>query len=304
MRRSSPPWTAGPRTGRVCGVGAHGTFLSIITGSFSSPAGDNPTVAMMEAAYAHHGIDATYLNCEVDADHLGDAVRGARAMGWAGFNCSMPHKVTVIDHLDRLADSARIIGAVNCVVADGDELVGENTDGKGFLRSLQSVTDVSGTRVVLLGAGGAARAIAVEVARAGAASLTVVARRPEQAGGLVEVVTRNTATACDAASWDGDYAVPAGTDVLVNATSVGLHPGGHVLPPVDGATLAHASVVADVIANPPSTAFLQAAQAVGCTTLDGLGMLVNQGAVAVRLWTGVDPDLAVMRRRVAEALHL
>lgn len=283
---------------------AHGTFLSIITGSFSTPAGENPTVAMMEAAYAHHGIDARYLNCEVDAAHLGDAVRGARAMGWAGFNCSLPHKVTVIDHLDRLADSARIIGAVNCVVADGDELVGENTDGKGFLHSLQGVTDVEGTRVVLLGAGGAARAIAVEVARAGAASLTIVARRPEQAGPLADAVTANTATACDVVAWQGDYAVPGGTDVLVNATQVGLHPAGHVMPPVEAATLGNARVVADVIPNPPTTAFLQAARDAGCTTLDGLGMLVNQGAVAVRLWTGVDPDPDVMRRKVAEVLGI
>ena len=94
-----------------------GTFVSTLTGSFSTPAGENPTVAMIEAAYRHHGIDARYLNCEVAADALGDAVRGARAMGWAGFNCSLPHKVAVIEYLDELAESASIIGAVNCVVA-------------------------------------------------------------------------------------------------------------------------------------------------------------------------------------------
>jgi len=89
------------------------TFLSILTGSFATPAAENPTVAMVEAAYRHHGIDARYLNCEVAPDALGDAVRGARAMGWAGFNCSIPHKVAVIEYLDRLAASAEIIGAVN-----------------------------------------------------------------------------------------------------------------------------------------------------------------------------------------------
>src|SRR6185437_532777 len=102
-----------------------GTFVSTLTGSFSTPAGENPTVAMIEAAYRHHGIDARYLNCEVAADALGDAVRGARAMGWAGFNCSLPHKVAVIEYLDELAESASIIGAVNCVVARAGRLVGE-----------------------------------------------------------------------------------------------------------------------------------------------------------------------------------
>ena len=92
------------------------SFLSALTGSFATPAAENPTVAMVEAAYRHHGLDARYLNCEVAPEALGDAVRGARAMGWAGFNCSLPHKVAVIEHLDGLGESAAIIGAVNCVV--------------------------------------------------------------------------------------------------------------------------------------------------------------------------------------------
>src|SRR5438552_15498388 len=88
------------------------TFLSLLTGSFSTPAAENPTVAMIEAAYRHHGVDARYVNCQVEPGALGDAVRGARAMGWVGFNCSIPHKVAVIQHLDALADSAAVIGAV------------------------------------------------------------------------------------------------------------------------------------------------------------------------------------------------
>ena len=91
-------------------------FLSALTGSFAMPAAENPTVAMVEAAYRHHGLDARYINCEVAPEALGDAVRGARAMGWDGFNCSLPHKVAVIEHLDGLGESAAMIGAVNCVV--------------------------------------------------------------------------------------------------------------------------------------------------------------------------------------------
>src|SRR5215213_10831899 len=114
------------------------SFLSALTGSFAMPAAENPTVAMVEAAYRHHGIDARYLNCEVAPEALADAVRGARAMGWVGFNCSIPHKVAVVEHLDRLGDSAAVIGAVNCVVRRGDRLIGENTDGQGFLDSLRT----------------------------------------------------------------------------------------------------------------------------------------------------------------------
>src|SRR4051812_15221978 len=143
------------------------SFLSALTGSFAMPAAENPTVAMVEAAYRHHGIDARYLNCEVAPKALADAVRGARAMGWVGFNCSLPHKVAVIEHLDGLGESAGLIGAVNCVVAHDGRLIGENTDGAGFVESLRSVVDPAGTSMVLFGAGGAARAIAVESALAG-----------------------------------------------------------------------------------------------------------------------------------------
>jgi hypothetical protein len=110
------------------------SYLSLLTGSFSTPAAANPTVVMVEAAYRHHGLDARYINCEVSPDALGDAVRGARAMGWKGFNCSIPHKVAVTQHLDGLAGSALLIGAVNCVVNRESVLIGENTDGRGFGR--------------------------------------------------------------------------------------------------------------------------------------------------------------------------
>src|SRR5271166_7001538 len=120
------------------------TFLSMITGSFSTPAAENPTVAMIEAAYEHHHIDARYLNCDVAPDALGDAVRGARAMGWVGFNCSMPHKVSVIKYLDGLGSSAALIGAVNCVVRRDNRYIGENTDGQGFLTALRTIADPAG----------------------------------------------------------------------------------------------------------------------------------------------------------------
>src|SRR6516225_686175 len=163
------------------------TFLSMISGSFATPAAENPTVAMMEAAYEHHH-NARYLNCDVAPEALADAVRGARAMGWVGFNCSIPHKVAVIKHLDGVGSSAAIIGAVNCVVRRGDRYIGENTDGQGFLTALRTVADPAGKAFVLFGAGDAARAIAVEVALAGAVSITVVNRDPGRGLELVALL--------------------------------------------------------------------------------------------------------------------
>src|SRR5689334_1905004 len=167
-------------------------FLSMLTGSFSQGAAENPTVAMVEAAYRHHGIDARYINCEVPPEKLADAVRGARAMGWRGFNLSIPHKVAVIAHLDGLGESAAIMGAVNCAVNRDGKFIGENTDGKGFLKSLKEVVDPAGKNIAMFGAGGAARAIGVELALAGARKLTIVNRSPSRAEPLVKLLNEKT----------------------------------------------------------------------------------------------------------------
>lgn len=270
-------------------------FLSQLTGSFSTPAGGNPTVAMIEAAFRHHGLDWRYINCEVAPEALGDAVRGARAMGWVGFNCSLPHKVAVIQHLDGLGESARIIGAVNTVVRRGARLEGENTDGIGFLESLRTVTDPAGKRVVLLGAGGAARAIAVELALAGVAAITVVNRDAGRGEALAELVNAQTPASASFVAWERTFEVPADIDVVINGTSIGLAPDVDVCPDLDTATLLPSMVVADVIPNPPQTALLRAAAARGCPVLDGLGMLANQGVAAVKYWSGADVDPTVMR---------
>jgi shikimate dehydrogenase len=271
-------------------------FLSMLTGSFATPAAENPTVAMMEAAYRHHHLDARYINCEVAPDALGDAVRGARAMGWVGFNCSIPHKVAVIAYLDRIADSAAIIGAVNCVVRRDGRLIGENTDGQGFVTSLRTVADPVGQTFVLFGAGGAARAIAVEVALAGADSITVVNRDPKRGAELVALVEQKTPARAELVVWDRPYRVPERTNIVVNATSVGLFPDveGRLNIVLD--SLRPHMIVADVIPNPPQTALIRDAKARGCVTLDGLGMLVNQGIISIEHWTGIVGDPTVMRQ--------
>jgi shikimate dehydrogenase len=275
-------------------------FLSLLTGSFATPAAENPTVAMIEAAYRHHRIAARYINCDVAAEALGDAVGGARAMGWAGFNCSIPHKVAVIDHLDGLGDSAAVIGAVNCAVRRDGRYIGENTDGQGFLAALRTVADPAGKRLVVFGAGGAARAIAVESALAGAASIAIVNRDRGRGSELVALLNERTDAQADLVVWDHTYAVPEEADIVVNATSIGLFPDVEGRLDLDPDSLRPGMVVADVIPNPPRTPLIREAESRGATVLDGLGMLVNQGVISIGHWTGVDADPTVMRRALED----
>jgi shikimate dehydrogenase len=275
-------------------------FKQELTAAFGQPISENPTQAMVEAAYRHHNLEWRYLTIEVAPEGLSDAVAGARAMGFAGFNCTIPHKVTVIDHLDGLGESASLMGAVNCVVRRDGKLIGENTDGKGFVESLKELTDPAGKSVVMFGAGGAARAIGVEVALAGATKITVVNRSIERGEELTDLLNEKVPAEAEFVAWDSTYSIPEGTDVVINATSIGLFPDVDARLDFDVNTLTSDMVVADVIPNPPQTNLVKDARAKGCKVIDGLGMLVNQGVIGIRYWTGVDPDPKVMRAALEE----
>jgi shikimate dehydrogenase len=279
------------------------TFLQGLVGVFGNPVAENPTQAMIEPAFAAMGLDWRYLTVEVLPDGLADAVRGARAMGWKGFNCTIPHKVAVVPLLDGLAPAAELIGAVNCVIVRDGVLIGENTDGKGFLESLRPVRPVAGVRAVLLGAGGAARAIGVELGLAGAGRITVVNRCAERGVALATHLYERTQVPVDFVKWEGKYSVPENADVLIQATSIGLFPDVEAEVPLVAETLRPGLVVCDVIPNPPRTRLVHEAEARGCTVLDGLGMLVNQGVIGIRLWTGREPDSSVMRRALDKVFN-
>ena len=276
-------------------------FLHELVGCMSQGAAGNPSVAMIEAAFAHHGLRWRYVNMEVTPEDLGAAVRGAKAMGFRGFNCSLPHKVAVIPHLDGLGESAAVMGAVNCVVRRGEKFIGENTDGKGFLKSLETTIDPKGKSVVLFGAGGAARAIAVELGLAGTKRITLVNRSGPRGAELVTLLRDQLKLEAELVVWRGDYAVPAGTDIVINGTSIGLYAPEARLA-LDLASLSPEMVVADVVFSPVRTLFLDDAAERGCRAVDGLGMLVNQGIIGVQYWTGITPDTAVMRRALEAAM--
>jgi shikimate dehydrogenase len=278
-------------------------FLHELVGSMSQGAAGNPTVAMIEAAFQHHGLHWRYVNMEVAPADLANAVCGARSMGFRGFNLSMPHKVAVIPLLDGLGESASLIGAVNCVVRRGDKFIGENTDGKGFLKSLQEICDSRGKHIVIFGAGGAARAVAVEVGLVGVKKITVVNRDEARGRELADTLRTKAGLDAEFVSWRGDYSIPTGTDIVINATSIGLYDADARLA-LDVNSLKPSMVVADVIFSPPRTRLIRDAEARGCTALDGLGMIVNQAVVSIQYWTGVNPEPAVMRKAVVEALGI
>ncbi|MCB0175399.1 MAG: shikimate dehydrogenase [Anaerolineae bacterium] len=277
-------------------------YKAELVGVFGHPVAENPTIVMQEAGFRELGLNWRYLNIEVYPQGLADAMQGLRAMNMQGINLTIPHKVEVLKYLDEVAGDAKLMGAVNTVRREGDRLIGENTDGKGFLRALRDDAQIDpvGQRVVILGAGGAARAIGVELALAQAAHITIVNRTVQRGQDLTTLISENTPAQADFVVWDGPYTVPAETNILVNATSIGLYPDITAKPDLDYDTITAGMVVCDVIPNPPHTPFLREAEARGARALDGLGMLVYQGAIAFKMWTGFDAPVEVMHRALAE----
>ena len=268
-----------------------------LVGLIGHPVAGNPTGTMMEAAFAKAGLDWRYVSMDVARGDLEAAVAGLAALGFRGFNVTMPYKVEILPLLSRLSPAVELIGAANTIVREGDGWVGENTDGKGFLAAVSEILEPRGARVWLVGAGGAARAVAAELALAGAASIEVVNRDGGRGRSIVDMLTARTATRAAWRPWASPLVVEPGVDLVVNATSLGYNDPDAGLD-LDLPRAGH-PLVADVVFSPPRTKLLRQAEAAGCRTLDGLGMLVNQGAIAFRLWTGVEPDRKVMRAVLA-----
>ncbi|HSM32551.1 MAG TPA: shikimate dehydrogenase [Anaerolineae bacterium] len=264
---------------------------------YGDPVEGNPTSIMQNAAFEHAGLDWRYLDITVPAEDLEDAIKAARVLGFGGLNLTLPHKVAVIPLLDGLEPSAQISGACNTVVRQPDgRFIGSNTDGSGFVWSLRDEgIDPRGLDVVLLGAGGAARAVAVELALAGASRVSIAGRTAPRRDELVAILRDRTDVEAVALAWEATLAVPA-CDVLVDCTPVGMGSGAaaeaHV--DVDLGSLPSAAVVCDLNPERSDTAFLRLARARGHRTIDGLGMLARQGAAGFKAWTGQDAPLEVM----------
>jgi shikimate dehydrogenase len=258
---------------------------------------------MQEAAFAALGLNWRYLLLEVKLEALPDAIRGVRALGMRGINLTIPHKVAILPLLDKISPDAAMIGAVNTVRRQGDRLIGENTDGKGFLRGLREEArlDPPGKRFVILGAGGAARAISVELALAGAAELLVLNRSVERGEAMVKDLVSRTGVNARFEPWTETYHVTPDVDVLVNATSIGLFPDIDAMPDVMLEAVRPDLLVCDVVPNPPETRLIRTAQTRGLQVLTGLAMLVYQGAIGFKMWTGQEAPEGVMKDALRKA---
>lgn len=274
------------------------TRLAAVIGS---PVRHSLSPVIFNAAFRATGLDWVYLAFEVAAAQGADAVRACRALGIEGLSVTMPHKDVAAATVDDLSARAAALGAVNCVSRRGDRLHGDNTDGPGFVAALRAASDieVDGCRAVVLGAGGAARAIVHALGEAGAAEIVVVNRTAaaaEVAADLVPGVAR--------VGGPGDV---TDSELVVNATSVGMSvpddPEAERRCPVDPDLLRPGQVVADIVYHPATTALLAAAGARGAQTVGGLGMLVHQAALAFEIWTGTAAPLAAMSDAAEEALR-
>lgn len=277
-------------------------YRAELTGVFGDPVDGNPTGVMEEAGYAALGLNYRYITMKVTKDGFPDAMKAVRALHMRGVNLTMPHKITVLPWLDGMSRAAAIIGAVNTVVVREDgTLFGENTDGKGFVEALgRAGESAEGKRVTILGAGGAARAIAVECALAGAVKVTIINRTFSRAEELAALIREKTPAGSAALAWETGMSIPADTDILINATCIGLAPDSDALPEIDYGTVTDKMVVSDVVFNPAFTRFLEEAGKHGAKTVSGLGMLACQGARNFMLWTGKEAPLEIMENKLRE----
>ena len=261
---------------------------------------------MHNAAIAALGLHYVYIPYSVQPDALGPALQSIISLGIIGVNLTIPHKERALSFLDEVAPEAQAVGAVNTVHNDGGRLVGYNTDGEGFLRPLlKRGFELRDKLAVVLGAGGAARSAAHVLASEGA-TIVLVNRTRERAVRLAEKANRQCGRKgvkwVDLEDEAGLTGHLAGADLLVNTTPVGMSPNLGEAPPIPLAAIHAGLLVYDLIYNPVETELLRRARAVGAQTLNGVGMLVHQGAAAFKIWTGVEPPVDVMERAVLEGL--
>jgi shikimate dehydrogenase len=273
-----------------------------MTGMLGHPVAENPIDLMFDAVYAHYGLPWQFWKNDIASEaDLALAVQALRPLGYRGVGITVPYKVAVIPLLDAVDDDVRAIGAANYLTLEDGRLIGHNNDGKGVVKAIEKITPLAGQRVVMLGAGGAGRAMAVELAWAGASHLTLVTRRQEQGEEVAATVTRASGVPAMWQPWQGEVSVPAGTTLLMNATHLGCAPELEPVP-LRWQSVEPACTVVDVITNPRITPFLATAQARGCPVVDGVEMLVQLAMQIFQRWTGVSPDETVFQRAVAEAL--
>ena len=272
-----------------------GSGSTRLYGILGHPIGHSLSPLMHTLAFRHHGLEAVYLPFSVAPDDLGSAVAGAVALGMGGFNVTIPHKETIVAFLDEITDEASAIGAVNTVQLRDGRAIGHNTDGAGFLLPLKNAaTPVSQLNACVLGAGGAARALAAALLGAGCPRL-IIANRTFARGERLAAELQSRHKAAEVRSIHMSDAADAARQsrLVVNSTSMGMHQGDGS--PLPGGCLGPEHIAYDIVYRPLITPFLRDAGAAGATTIGGLDMLIGQGAAAFAIWTGLPFPLETVR---------
>jgi shikimate dehydrogenase len=280
-----------------------------------SPIGHSLSPVMMNAAFAAQGLDRVYVAFAVAPHALGAFIQGMRASGLAGVNVTIPHKQAVMQYLDDIDESARLSGAVNTIVVRSGQLIGYNTDGIGYVRSLVEETGIalSSRSILLVGAGGAARGLLYALLQQGARAVALAARRPGEAALLVQEMHAHSGAAAlssvDLLDGEAMRSAVQSADLIINTTPVGMHPHVGVMPLEAEWLAARAQsergrvIISDILYNPLETKLLKIARLLGYQTHSGVGMFIHQGAYAFEYWTGEPAPLAVMRRTVMQQLQ-
>ncbi|WML45381.1 shikimate dehydrogenase [Neobacillus sp. PS3-40] len=264
------------------------------------PIGHSMSPLMHNDLFSFYKMDAHYHPLQVKAESLEDAVRGLKAIGIAGFNVTVPHKSTIIPLLDGIDELAGEIGAVNTVVNENGKLIGYNTDGPGFLAGVKDyIPSLTGKKVLIIGAGGAARAIYFTLVKNGPQRVDVSNRTVEKALKLVNECTKSISS--NALSLDQAGKRLEEYDIIVQTTMIGMYPIINEQP-LSLSNLNENAVVYDIIYNPLETEFLLKAKQKGAKIKNGIDMFVYQGALAFEKWTGVSPDVGRMRQNVLKQL--
>lgn len=275
-----------------------------VVGVFGDPVAHTLSPPMHQAAFKELGLNWVYVPFHVRPTQLKQAVDGVRAMGLQGVNVTVPHKVHVMRYVDEVDEEARLIGAVNTIVNDDGRLIGYNTDGRGFVRSLElEGFDLHEKKVLLLGAGGAALAIASAVARSGATEVTIANRTVEKAQQIATAINQLSVARAVPLSEEETVFIDAANeaDIVVQCTSIGMYPN-HDRPPIVPVQLFRKdAVLVDIVYTPRETSFIRDGRARGCPVVTGEGMLAFQGAIALELWTGTNaPEDVMLQALIAE----
>lgn len=278
-----------------------------LTGFFAKPASHSLSPLMHNLAFSHWGIDAVYLAFEVDQTNLRQAVKSIRTLDMLGVNVSMPNKTAVLAYLDQLSPEAELIGAVNTIVHQEQRLIGYNTDGMGFVRSVNETGHpIKNQKIVVLGAGGAAKAIVVQMALEGAQEITIYKRLNATFLPLKEYFAKvSEKTGCPIRLHDYADESQLALDLsqanlLINATDIGMGSKKDQLPIADVKLLHSQLAVFDLIYFPSETRLIQEAKKMGIKAYNGLGMLIHQGAIAFELWTHREMPVQNIRERLEQ----